>query len=429
MSGLPVPDSLLGGLDPAALPGRDCGATVAVRRRAAECVGRTGLPDDRQELWRHTNLRSLAGIPFRPGDGGEPGVPEDLSSRYADALLIPLSRGGTPAVPGLPDGLRIHAIGVGETGERLGTLATPESDPFVALNTALFDRGVVLEIAAGARIERPVHVVHVARALEGPSASFPRLLVISGSGSHATIVEHYRSVGGESLTAPVTEIWMGEGAALDHVRLQRESDQAFHVGHVWVEQARASIFRSWSLALGSRLSRVDVRTRLAGEQAACALEGLFAGSGPQHLDHYTRIDHASPNTSSRERYKGILGGRARGVFLGHVLVRPGAQKIDAMQTSRSVVLTDQARVNMKPWLEIYADDVRCTHGTTVGRLDDDALFYLRSRGIREREARALLIRAFASEVLGDLPDADLRQEVESAVLGHLSDELRGGMHA
>jgi Fe-S cluster assembly protein SufD len=251
-------------------------------------------------------------------------------------------------------------------------------------------------------------------------------MVVAGRGSRAVVVEHYASRGeGPSFTAPVSEIFVEEEAQLDHVRVQEESRSAFHVARIVAEQGRATRLRSFSFALGSRLARADIEARLAGEGGECALQGLFVGGGAQHLDHYTRIDHRSPHTRSRECYKGILAGRARGVFLGHILVRPGAQKIDALQTSRSVVLSDHARVNMKPWLEIYADDVRCTHGTTVGRLDADALFYLRSRGISLEEARAILVRAFASEVLEALPLPRLREHLAGATLASALDGVLG----
>jgi Fe-S cluster assembly protein SufD len=328
------------------------------------------------------------------------------------------------ATPPLPKGLRIRPLreSAGDAREWLGRLADIESPGVSALNTALFDRGVWVEIAPGTVLEHPVHLVHALGADSKPSAAFPRVLVVAGKGTKSVIVEQYAGTAGNArLTAPVSEIHVGENAHLDHIRVQEESGEAFHVGRVVADQSAGSRFRSWSFALGAKLARVDVEARLRGEAAECSLEGIFAGLDGQHLDHYTRIDHVSPNTTSRETYKGILGGRARGVFLGHILVRPDAQKINAAQTSRSIVLSRGARVNMKPWLEIYADDVACTHGTTVGRLDEDALFYLRSRGIDRETSRAILVRAFAQEVLVGLPLEDLRDRLDQFLLGWLSE--------
>ena len=249
-------------------------------------------------------------------------------------------------------------------------------------------------------------------------------------GRKLLIVEHYRSSGSSAgLVAPVTEIFAEANARVDHVRLQEECPQTYHLGRMVIEQERDSRLRSWSIALGSNLARVDIEARLIGEGAECSLDGLFAGRGAQHLDHYTRIDHRSPHTSSRETYKGVLDGRARGVFLGHVLVRPDAQKIEAAQQSRGVLVSRGARVNMKPWLEIYVDDVRCTHGTTVGHLDEDALFYLRSRGIDLPMAKAILLHGFAWEVLEQLPVETLRAQLDREMLSWLGNDGEGGRGA
>jgi Fe-S cluster assembly protein SufD len=402
-----------------------------LRRGAAERFEEAGLPGSREELWRHTPLDPIRRVPFRPAADGAATVPADLPERVGEAYRVVITGSGilldTPESR-LPQGLSIRSLPENLDGVegRPGALADLESPGITALNTALFDRGVSIELAPRVTLDRPVHVVHDIESNGEPRAAFPRLVIVAGEGSQGVILEHYRSRGDSpTLTAPVTELFVDSAACLDHVRLQEESERAFHVGRLVAEQHAASRFRSWSLALGSSLARVDIETRLAGDGAECSLEGVFAGRNRQHLDHYTRIEHASPHTSSQETYKGILDDRARGVFLGHILVEPGAQKINANQTSRSVVLSRGARVNMKPWLEIYADDVRCTHGTTVGYLDEDALFYLRSRAIGLEEARAMLLRGFAWEVLEELPLDTLRSDLDHQMLTWLANGAAG----
>jgi Fe-S cluster assembly protein SufD len=407
------------------LPGAEVEWVQDLRARALDRFSTAGLPTGREEAWRHTSLAPISGVPFRPGTSGSMTgevSAADLGMGYR--VDIDGTDTNVSATPPLPKGLRIRPLreSAGDAREWLGRLADIESPGVSALNTALFDRGVWVEIAPGTVLEHPVHLVHALGADSEPSAAFPRVLVVAGKGTKSVIVEQYAGTAGNArLTAPVSEIHVGENAHLDHIRVQEESGEAFHVGRVVADQSAGSRFRSWSFALGAKLARVDVEARLRGEAAECSLEGIFAGLDGQHLDHYTRIDHVSPNTTSRETYKGILGGRARGVFLGHILVRPDAQKINAAQTSRSIVLSRGARVNMKPWLEIYADDVACTHGTTVGRLDEDALFYLRSRGIDRETSRAILVRAFAQEVLVGLPLEDLRDRLDQFLLGWLSE--------
>jgi Fe-S cluster assembly protein SufD len=222
----------------------------------------------------------------------------------------------------------------------------------------------------------------------------------------------------------VTEIAVGEGAVLRHYKLQRESREAFHLQTIAVRQARASHFTSVHAAFGGALARTDIRADLEGEGSECILDGLFVGAGSQHLDTHTTISHAAPHTTSREVYRGVLDGRARGVFHGRIVVRPGAQKTDAMQTNKNLLLSRDALVDSTPALEIFADDVKCKHGSTIGQLDATALFYLRSRGIGEREARAILTRAFAADVAGRVALPSLRAEIEETLDLSLSDAAR-----
>ncbi len=249
----------------------------------------------------------------------------------------------------------------------------------------------------------------------GPTVSHPRNLIVAEAGSQAAVVETYLGTAGEAyFTNSVTEIVLGDGAVLDFSRLEREGDAAFHVGTTAVSLGRNSNFTSHSIQLGGALARHDLNVRLDAEGADCTLNGLFLGNGTQLLDNHTLIDHAKPHGTSRELYKGILDGKSRGIFHGTIIVRPDAQKTDAMQTNRNLLLSKESLVNSEPALEIFADDVKCRHGSTIGQLDAAAMFYLRSRGIGEDEARNLLVYAFASDVASRIRVAPLRALVEAA---------------
>jgi Fe-S cluster assembly protein SufD len=300
----------------------------------------------------------------------------------------------------------------------LGRLADPKKDGFVALSSAGFDGGVAIEIARDAELTLPIEIEITGGGGASPTFSLPRVVIVAGAGSRAVVIERHRGDGAYA-SLPVVEIALERGADLGHVRVQRESPSAWHIATLAVCQEANSRFTSFSLALGARLARVDLGAVLAGEHAECRLLGLYLGTGSQLLDHHTEIDHALPFTRSRQVYKGILDGRSRGVFRGKVHVRPDAQKIDADQSTRALLLSDDAIANAKPQLEIYADDVKCSHGASIGRLSDEALFYLRARGIPLAEARALLSFGFASEVVRELPTADLRRELEEFVLAWL----------
>jgi len=271
-------------------------------------------------------------------------------------------------------------------------------------------------------LTEPIHVVFLSAPGSQPTASHPRVLVWAGRKSQAAIIESY---GGTSdavyLTNAVTEITLEDGAVIDHYRLQRESARAFHVGTLCATQGRASRFASHAVSLGASLSRVDIRQVFAGEGGECVLNGLFLGSDRQHTDTHTWVDHAEPHCTTRELYKGIVDDKARGVFVGRILVRPGAQKTDAIQSNKNLILSREALVDSLPQLEILADDVKCKHGSTTGQLDPLALFYLRSRGIGEEAARALLTYAFASDVVQRIGIEALR----TGLTEHLQRRLPG----
>jgi Fe-S cluster assembly protein SufD len=424
----PAEKSLLGAFAPR-LPDP---AWLAEARRAA--IGRfeaLGLPTTRHEDWRFTSLVGLAQLELGRGNAhGASGAADllaraqafdgphlvfvngrlrrDLSSHAglpAGAILVPLAE----ALQGMPDALQPH----------LGRLARPDDHAFVAANAALFEDGVFLRLGANVRLEAPLAILHLSD-VDAPAAAHPRVLVVAGEGSRASIEELF--VGGAGvpyLTNAVTELVLGEGAELEHVRLQVEAAPAFHVSSVHAEQAARSSLRAHAFSVGGRLCRAELRSRLAGEGARVAANGLFMGAGDQVVDNFSWVEHAVPRCTTTENYKGILDGKSRGVFSGRIRVLPGAQKTVAHQMNSNLLLSDDAVVDTKPQLEIFADDVKCGHGGTVGQLDDSALFYLRSRGLPEAEARSLLIWAFASEMVGLVGAPAPRSRAKSLVAARL----------
>ncbi|MEO5902827.1 MAG: Fe-S cluster assembly protein SufD, partial [Gemmatimonadaceae bacterium] len=296
-------------------------------------------------------------------------------------------------------------------------LATPESGSFTALNTAHAADGAVICLAADSVADKPIHLVFVSDPGAEGAATYTHNLFFAERHSQATIIESHVTLGADVyLTNAVTEVFVADGAHLSHYKLQRESQNAFHVGTLQVHQARDSRYESFSFATGAALSRTNVYTTLAGDAAEAVMNGLYMVDGNQHVDHQTRIEHVAPNCPSHELYKGILDGRSHGVFNGKVYVHPEAQKTDGKQSNNNLLLSAEARIDTKPQLEIYADDVKCTHGATVGRLDETALFYMRSRGISTSQARRLLTYAFAADVLEKIELEPLREALEAQVL-------------
>ena len=338
------------------------------------------------------------------------GFSEGLSSRN--------ELGNGIRVSSLADAIKSGTAGI----ERYaGKIAAFEQHTFTALNTAFISDGTYIELGADAVVEQPIHLVFVS---EGESVSHPRNLIVAGRHSRATVIESYFSLRDSSyLTNAVTEISLGEGAHLDHYKLQRESESAFHVGTVQVRQARDSQFHSFSFAVGGLLARTNIYTSLDGDASTCTLNGLYLTDGAQHIDNQTSIEHIAPNCPSHELYKGVLDGRSHGVFNGKVYVHPEAQKTDGKQSNNNLLLSPTARVDTKPQLEIFADDVKCTHGATVGRLDDASMFYLNSRGIGPETARMLLTYAFAADVLETIELEVLKKELEKMVLGRFADDV------
>jgi Fe-S cluster assembly protein SufD len=322
----------------------------------------------------------------------------------------------------LPRGVRVLDLqrawrDAPELAEQLGQITTYDDRAFTALNTAFMHDGAVVSIEREIEVDTPIHLLFVTDAVAAKSVMHPRNLIAVGRHAKATVVESYVSLSDAVyFTNAVTEVAIGEGATLRHYKMQREGMRAYHVGTIDAHQARDSHYFSFSLAIGGSLTRTNVYTTLDGEGCGSTLNGLYMLDGEQHCDHQTMIVHAQPNCYSRELYKGVLDGQSHGVFNGKVYVDPIAQKTDGKQTNNTLLLSDKAHIDTKPQLEIFADDVKCTHGATVGRLDEQALFYMKSRGVSRELARRLLTYAFAADVLETLEQQSVREELERMTL-------------
>jgi Fe-S cluster assembly protein SufD len=404
---------------------------LPVRRAAIERFGALGFPTPKNEDWHFTSVSPIAEQAFRPAPPAAAAVsaadlapltfghPEWITLVFVDGRFAP----ALSAAAELPSGVRVMDLARAWREDpaflerHLTTVADFQQMAFTALNTAFMYDGAVIHIAPDVAIDRPVHLLFVATDQLAGRVTYPRHLIVAGHHARATVIESYASLGNAAyFTNAVTEVVLGTGATVTHLKLQRESEQAFHVGTVQARQERDSHFQSFSFATGAALSRTNIYTMLGGEGSGATLNGLYMVTGAQHVDHQTRIEHAAPNTFSREVYKGILDHASHGVFNGQVYVRPIAQKTDGKQENNNLLLSERARVDTKPQLEIFADDVKCTHGATVGRLDDLALFYMKSRGISSESARKLLTYAFAAGVLETIELKPVRQELEALTL-------------
>ncbi len=410
-----------------------------LRDRAAARFSALGFPTVRDEEWRFTNVAPIAAAEFKPtgADAVLANEQEIAGYLYSDAeyrLLIVNGRfvPGLSRTQGLPAGVRVGSLAAAVTEHAdvvqryLGQLADFGSKGFTALNTALAVDGAYVYIPDGVVLEQPLHLLFVTTtsATSGPIMTNTRVLVVAGDRTQARIVETYAGPRGAAyFTNAVTEIVAGENSAVDHYKVQEESFEAFHIASMHVHAARSANVSSHSFSLGGKLVRNDANALLDGEGAECTLNGLYLADGERLVDNHTLIDHAKAHCPSHEIYKGILGGKARAVFNGKIVVRPDAQKTDAKQTNRALLLSDDASINTKPQLEIFADDVKCTHGAAIGQLDDDAIFYLRARGLTYFEARDMLIHAFAGDILDRVKIASLKTALEGELYAQLAKDL------
>ena len=407
-----------------------------LRRAAWQWLAEQGLPTAKDEAWKYTRVAPILAIPFQAAEAGarrhlSAAMVERLVGDYGGSRLVFVNghfASELSVLTSLPPGARLsnlaallQADAAADDGvlDALFTHASrTQPQAFTALNAALAEDGAFIQIPAHTTVEAPIHLVFLSDAGATPLAAHSRALVQLGAGSRATLVESH--VGnGVYLGNALTEVVLEAGAVLEHYQLQNQSTAAFHIGLLSVRQAEGSRLAAHSLALGGLLARQEVRVLLEGHGAEVALNGLYLPRGEQHLDNQTCIEHLAPRCTSRELYKGVIDGRGHGVFDGRIIVRPGAVKTDARQTIKNLLLSDSAQANAQPRLEILADDVQCAHGAAVGQLDEQAIFYLRSRGIPLAEARALLTYAFVSEMLDLIRLAPLRARVEQLVAAQL----------
>lgn len=400
-----------------------------IRKTAIARFAELGFPTTRHEEWKYTNVAPVVKVLFKPAayelDGLKPDALNGFGKWIGSRMVFVnghYSRELSSPRP-LPEGVRLESLATALRSDparvepHLARYASYQDHAFVALNTAFMKDGTLLDIPRGKVIEEPIHLLFISTAREEATVSYPRNLIVVGSGSQVTIIESY--VGPDSgiyLTNAVTEVVMGEDSVVDHYKLQRESQRAFHIATLQVRQDRSSNFTSHSIALGGTLVRNEINSVLDGEGSECTLNGLYLATGEQHVDNHTRIDHVKPHATSRELYKGVLDGKGRGVFNGKIVVHKAAPHTDAKQTNKNLLLSAGASVDTKPELEIYNNDVKCTHGSTIGRLDEDGIFYLRSRGIDLEAARSLLTYAFTSEVIGRIKVEPIRARLDNLLM-------------
>ncbi|MCP4043964.1 MAG: Fe-S cluster assembly protein SufD [Gammaproteobacteria bacterium] len=418
------------------LPGNAAPWLRELRRHALDHFAGAGFPSPRDEQWKYTRLSAIEKRAFRPTAETTANLdPERIEKflfpnlecrrlvfvdgRYQPHLSTPVKTGEeltagslASALEEQPDTLKPH----------LARVASPETNGFSALNAAFMTDGAIIQLPAKMVVEEPIHLLFIATDNHQEPLFHPRNLIVARDGSQAKIIESYVSIGEAShLTNATTEVVLGENSVLEHYKLQQENQKAFHIAALQVHQERDSRFVSHSISFGGLLARNDINVWLNAEGAECTLNGLYMVDGRQHVDFHTTIEHTKPHGTSHEFYKGILNGRSRGVFNGRVHVHPDAQKTDSTQSNKNILLSRNAEVNAKPELEIYADDVKCSHGATVGQLDEEMLFYLRSRGIGADAARGLLTYGFAQDIVNRMSIPQVRDYLEESLVTRVPD--------
>jgi Fe-S cluster assembly protein SufD len=410
----------------------------AARRDALDWVADHGLPTRKDEDWKYTRLRPMETVAFEPAApaAGRPtdSALDSLTGGSPTCRLVFVNGYLSPALSRLgelPSGVTVTNVAsvLTEDDETLRPLlADPSRDhvhAFSALNTALAEDGALIRLGDGAIVEDPIELVFYADPEGSAIVTSPRSVIVAGPGSRATIVVTFAgSAAGVACTNEMTEVVMGDDAELELVRIQRDPDTAFHFGLLDVSQAQGSRLRLHAIGLGASTSRVEARIRLLGQGASADLNGLYLCRGDQQHDNPVLVEHLAPNCTSRQLYKGVVDDHGHGIFNGHIIVHHGAFGTDASQTNKNLLLSDHAEVDTRPRLEILADDVKCSHGATVGRIDESALFYLRSRGIPEETARAILTVAFAQETVARIGSEPIRVRVEQLVADRVSSEVK-----
>jgi len=420
--------------------GSDPAWLVNIRRQALERFSTLGFPTGRDEEWRFTSVAPIAEHSFALARNGASALRTSeldairLPGRSAATLVFANGRYVAAAsnVGSLPAGVQVSSLAeaIGQSGNDVekflaARAAGLDRQPFTALNTACLVDGAFISVPPGVVVEAPIQMLFVATDEGRDTMASPRVLVSLGAGSRASIVESYSGTHPRPyFTNTVTEIFADQEAAIEHYKLQQESAAGLHVGVMHVNATRGATVTCHSISLGGSLVRNDVVAVLAGEGAECTLNGLYFAEGRSLVDNHTTIDHARPHCASREIYKGILADRARAVFNGKIIVRADAQKTDAKQTNKALLLSEDAQINTKPQLEIFANDVKCTHGAAIGQMDDEAIFYLRARGLDEGAARRMLIRAFAGDVLSRIAIDALAPRLDDELMRRLPGRSR-----
>lgn len=406
------------------------------RLDALEKFRNSGFPTRRMENWKYTDIKPITRkdftIPARTIEQVNTGYLDKARLQDIECHELVFINGFYSTqfsnIKTLPDAVIIEDLA--NTGssrrklvsEHIARYADPGQHSFAALNTAFMKHGALIYVPENTVLDFPVNIIYLAGFNDKPTVIYPRNLIIMAAGSEATIIENYiGSDNADYFTNTVTEVSMHAGSRLQHCKIQQESLASYHIGNFHISQGKNSQLESHSISLGGSLVRNDIHSQLQAEGAAIMMNGLYLAGGRQHMDNHTRVDHQKPHTSSRENYRGVLNEHARGVFNGKVVVHKDAQKTDAEQSNANLLLSDDAEVDTKPELEIYANDVKCSHGATVGQLDKDMMFYLRTRALDEVTAKNLLTYAFADEVIRHIDPPALRNYLEQLIISHMPD--------
>jgi Fe-S cluster assembly protein SufD len=408
---------------------------LPLRKAGMARFAELGFPTVHDEDWRFTNVAPLAKLPFKPVlESADVAAAKATLDKYVFANLsgsrLVFVNGhfhaALSAVGKLPDGVKVASLAAALKTDsaliekQLGRSALTNDNSFAALNQAFFLDGGFVHVPANQTVEEPIQLIFISTAKNNGDTIQPRNLIIAGAGSKATVIESYLAADHAAyFTNAVTEIVAGDNVALEHVKFQDEAPDAFHLATIAGDLGRASNVNIHSFALGAKLSRTNIRAKLAGEGLECILNGLYLTRGEQLADHHMIVEHAQPHCASHEYFNGILDDKSKGVFHGRIYVHPVAQKTDAKQTNKNLLLSDDATADTKPQLEIYADDVKCTHGATIGQLNDEAIFYLRSRGLGKETARRMLVHAFAGEIIARVKHDAVREQLDNAVWDRL----------
>ena len=400
----------------------------SLRQEAFARFAETGFPTTHDEDWRFTNVAAVASTPFELAglESIKKGQLELFGTTQFSCCLVfvnGLFSQELSSVATLPEGVTIGGLAAqlkndpASVEQHFGRYLNIERDTFAALNTAFIEDGVYIHVPRGVVVETPIYMLYVTVPGAMPTMNHPRNLIVAGENSQVTVVEDYVSMGeGITFSNTATELVAGDNANVSHYMIVREGEQAYNFSTLRIQQGRHASVATHSLLLSGALVRNNVHPVLAGEGSECLINGLFMANGRQHMDNYMLVEHASPHCDSRQFYNGILNGQSHGVFHGRIIVHKDAQKTDAKQTNRNLLLSDDAQIDTKPQLEIYADDVKCTHGATIGQVDENALFYLRSRGLSEAAARHVLLLAFANECLDRMNSTQVRDHLEKLVV-------------